>query len=155
MAAAGGSVFVSYSHLDADWVGRVRAHLRPLERERLLELWDDTRIRPGANWRDEIGAALDSCRCAILLLSANFLASDFCTVEEFPRLLRAAKDRGVKILPLILSPCRIEAVPELAVFQSLNPPSRTLAEMSGPECDRVMLRLIDAVQQGIRGERSE
>jgi protein kinase-like protein/TIR domain-containing protein len=149
----GRSVFISYSHLDAEWVARVRAHLRPLEREQLLQLWDDTRIRPGAEWRGEIGRALDACACAILLVSANFLASDFCTTEEFPRLLRGAQDRGVAILPVIVSPCRLETVPELAAFQAVNAPSRTLAEMSGPECDRALMRLVDAVQQSLASDR--
>jgi serine/threonine protein kinase len=154
-AIAGRSVFISYSHLDAEWVARVRAHLRPLERAQMLQLWDDTRIRPGADWRREIGLALDACGCAILLVSANFLASDFCTIEEFPRLLRAARDRGAAILPLIVSPCRVETVPELVAFQAVNPPSRTLAEMSGPECDRALIRLVDAVQQSLAGDRVE
>jgi serine/threonine protein kinase len=149
----GRSVFISYSHLDAEWVARVRAHLRPLERAQMLQLWDDTRIRPGADWRGEIGRALDACGCAILLVSANFLGSDFCTMEEFPRLLHAARDRGAAILPVIVSPCRLETVPELAAFQGVNPPSRTLAEMSGPECDRALIRLVDAVQRSLAGDR--
>ena len=65
----------------------------------------------------------------------------------------AARDRGAAILPVIVSPCRIETVPELAAFQAVNPPPRTLAEMSGPECDRALIRLVDAVQGSLAGDR--
>jgi hypothetical protein len=140
-------VVVSYSHHDSDWLERVRVHLRPLEREQSIEFWDDTRIQPGQNWRDEIANSLEAAACAILIVSSHFLASDFCSLEEVPRLLRTARDRGVTILPLIVSPCRFEQASGISVFQSVNPPSRTLAEMTDPECDRTLLRLAEAVQK--------
>jgi serine/threonine protein kinase len=146
-SARGGRVFVSYSHHDSNWLERVRVHFRPLERQRLIEYWDDTRIRPGQQWRAEIEKALETARCAILLVSPHFLASDFCTSEEVPRLLEGARSRGVAILPVVVSPCRFEETRELSPFQSVNPPSRTLAEMSDPECDRTLLRLVQTVTQ--------
>ena len=129
----GNTVFVSYSHHDSEWLNRIRVHLRPLSGQRLLQMWDDTHISPGQEWRREIEKALGSAACAILLVSPHFLASDFCTEEEIPRLLHSARDRGVTILPVIVSPCRFQETAEICVFQAVNRPSRTLAEMSGPE----------------------
>jgi serine/threonine protein kinase len=143
------SVFVSYSHKDAKWLERIRVHLRPLERQGLVGLWDDTRIRPGTNWRDEIAQALETACSAVLLVSANFLASDFCTEEELSQLFRRARDRGVRILPVIISPCQLAASPGLAALQAINAPSRTPVEMDRGEQERVLVGLAAAVYEAV------
>jgi len=151
-SSPGNRIFVSYSHHDSAWLDRLRVHLRPLEREQRIELWDDTRIRPGQDWRAEIENALESAACAVLLVSPDFLASDFCSLEEVPRLLRAARARGVTILSVILSPCRFQETPGISAFQAVNPPSRTLSEMAEPERDRTLVRLAEAVHQALDGK---
>lgn len=70
-------VFISYSHADKEWLERLRRHLKPLDREGRLECWDDTHIRPGDDWKQEIQNALDTAQVAVLLISADFFASDF------------------------------------------------------------------------------
>jgi serine/threonine protein kinase len=150
-----GRIFVSYSHRDHEWLEKIRIHLRPLEREGQIDLWDDTRIRPGAKWLEEIESALTEASCAVLVVSPHFLASDFCAMKEVPALLRAARDRGLTVLSVIASPCRFEQHLELVAFQAVNAPSRTLSEMSSPECDRVLLKLAEAVERAVgSGESS-
>ena len=65
--------------------------IAPLEREGRIERWDDTRIRPGSEWRSEIKQALERARAAVLLISADFLASDFIQDNELPPLLSLAR----------------------------------------------------------------
>ncbi len=62
-------VFISYSHQDERWLKRLRVHLRPLERNHTIEVWDDTRMSPGTNWRDAIAGAISSAKVGILLIS--------------------------------------------------------------------------------------
>ena len=71
------TVFVSYSHKDSAWLERLQVQLKPFEREGLFHLWADTQLKPGSLWKDEITEALESARVAVLLVSGDFLASDF------------------------------------------------------------------------------
>ena len=122
-------VFISYSHADVAWLKRLQVHLKPLERDGNITRWDDTLIKPGAPWREEIRAALARAKVAVLLVSADFLASDFITTDELPPLLAAAQRKGTLILPIIVSPSRFEQTPALSRFQSVNPPSQPLLRL--------------------------
>lgn len=139
-------VFVSYSHKDKDMLERVRAHLKVLEIEGIsLNLWDDTKIKSGMTWRDEIEKAISSAKIAILLVSTYFLASDFIQTDEIPPLLTAAQNDGATILPLILKPCRFSKNKKLSVFQAVNNPAKPLSKLSEDEQDEVLLQLTDRI----------
>jgi hypothetical protein len=45
-------VFISYSHVDAEWLTRFQIMLRPLTRNHAITVWDDTQIRAGSQWRE-------------------------------------------------------------------------------------------------------
>jgi len=139
-------LFISYSHKDAEWLERVRIHLRPLERDYDIEIWDDTKIRAGSNWREEIKNAIQSARVALLLISADFLASDFITYDELPPLLDAAKKEGARILPLLLSPSRFKDTKSIAIFQAFNSPSNTLIDMGKGEQERILVEMTREIE---------
>jgi hypothetical protein len=140
-----GKVFVSYSHRDGVWLERLRVHLKSLERAGVLEVWDDTLIETGENWRQQIQVAIEAASVAVLLVSKDSLASDFITEAELPPLLEAHKNGKLKILPLILNPCRFEQTPRLGQLQAVNSPQRTLSEMPEVEQDRVFLNLAEQI----------
>ncbi len=139
-------VFISYSHADKEWLDRLKRHLKPLVRERNLDCWDDTHIRPGDDWKREIQNALDTAQVAVLLISADFFASDFIDETELPPLLAAAQAEGARILPVIISASRFKRVPELARFQAVNPPDRPLDEMPRAEQEKVLERLAHTIE---------
>lgn len=98
-------VFFSYSHRDEKMRSRLEAHLSSLKRERLISEWHDRKIKPGTEWKGQIDAHLDSSRIVLLLISADFLASDYCYDVEMDRAL-ARHDAGeARVIPIILRPC--------------------------------------------------
>ena len=139
-------VFISYSHADEEWLERLKRHLKPLVREGRLDCWDDTHIRPGDDWQQEIRTALDTAQVAVLLISADFFASDFIDENELPPLLAAAEAKGVRILPVILGASRFARDPGLARFQAVNAPDRPLSAMSRAEQEEVLDRLARTIE---------
>lgn len=142
-------VFISYSHKDKEWLDRLHVHLKPLMRDRQIDIWDDTRIKPGAKWHDEIEEALSSAKVAILLISADFLASDFVAKEELPALLQAAEKDGAVILGVILSPSSISKYPNLTQFQMVNSFDKPLIKLPKGEQEEILVKLSDAVEKAI------
>jgi len=126
-------VFISYSHADSEYLDRLLVHLKPLEREGLLNLWVDTRLRAGDRWKEEIEKALGEATVAVLLLSADFLASDFIVSNELPPILRSAEAEGTRVIPFVLKPCRFSRDSSLKRFQSLNDPLEPLIGLAPGE----------------------
>jgi hypothetical protein len=122
-------VFVSYSHADAQFLKRLRVHFTPFERDYSIKVWSDEKIHAGQQWREEIEKALKQTAVAILLVSADFLASDFIVKQELPPLLDAAQSEGVSILCFILSHCSFTST-RLAKYQAVNDPAKPLTSLN-------------------------
>ena len=112
------TIFVSYSHVDKEeWLPRFQAKFKPLERLAQITLWDDSQIRVGDDWYEEIDKALKCCKVAILLISDGFLSSPFITEKEFPELLTRHQQGGMRLYPVLIKSCLWERDPELARLQ--------------------------------------
>ena len=107
------TVFIRYSHKDEEWKDRVFSQLGVLVQQGLVETWDDRRIAVGDDWKPEIERAMASAKAAVLLISANFLTSNFILKSEVPTLLEKRDKEGLRIIPVILKPCPWRAVPWL------------------------------------------
>ena len=131
------SVFISYCHLEKHWLKRLGPYLGQLGRDGLVDFWDDTRIKAGANWRSEIRSALNQARAAILLIGPGFLASEFITKHELPTLLDGVASRGITIYPLVVGYCGYESSP-LKAFQAFNEPKKPLEALTKPKQNKIL-----------------
>ena len=138
-------IFICYAHSDRSWLERVKVHLSPLEREHDIVVWEDTRTAPGSKWREEIKDAIGRTDVAILIVSADFLASDFIRMNELPPLLRAAQEGGMIVLPIIVKPSFINYIPDLAQFQAVNYLSEPLVSMSEGQREEVLVKVAETI----------
>lgn len=111
------SIFISYSHRDEGWKERLVKHLGVLSREAMSEVWDGRLIAAGDDWEAEIARAIDAASLSVLLISPDFLTSDFINNYEVPRLLRRRAEHGVRIVPVVVRPCAWRAAAWLRALQ--------------------------------------
>lgn len=153
MDATHGKVFIGYSRKDIKWLERLQVHLKPLEREGLICLWDDTRIQAGAISREEVERALAEAVVAVFLISADFLASDFTHDVALPVLLHRAELGGVRMLPLIVGASLFETSP-LAVFRPVNAAKKPLNSLTVAQQEETLAEAARAVMDAIHGKRT-
>jgi molecular chaperone DnaK len=130
MPASRNQVFISYSHKDQNWLDRLKGMLKPALRGQQIVVWDDSRIAMGMPWRREIDRAIASATIAVLLVSQNFLESDFIHENELLPLLRRAEkeENGLRVVWLYLSHCLYETT-GIKHLQAAHDPGKPLAEL--------------------------
>lgn len=131
-------IFVSYHHGDREWLDRLRTHLAPLTRSRSLSVWDDSSLHPGEDWLERITDAISGAAVAVLLVSPDYLNSDFVVSEELPAVLKAAEERGLRVLWIPVRASLFEET-QISRYQSITDPSRPLDSMSRSERDKVLV----------------
>jgi len=139
------TVFISYSHSDARWKDRLVSQLGVLQHEGLLATWHDGLIQPGADWLPAIEEAMAEARIAIFIVSAEFLNSEFIRRKELPVLMARREKEGLRLIPLIASPCPWQKVPCLASIQARPLHGKTLAELSGVRAVKVLSDLAEEI----------
>jgi TIR domain-containing protein len=140
----GYDVFICYSHKDAQHWDRLKTHLAFYEKNGTLNVWEESRLAPGSLWRVEMEAAISKTKIAILLVSADFLASSLIMEDHVPRLLAAAKTKEVIIIPVIVGACAFQET-VLAQFQPANDPSKPLKSMRPSGREKIWYELAMAV----------
>src|SRR6266567_1338168 len=95
-------VFCSYAHEDEVWLRKLETHLSLLKRQGQLFLWYDRLISPGADWQQVINAHLETARVILLLVSADFLASDYCYGIEVKRALERHQTGEARVIPILV-----------------------------------------------------
>lgn len=149
-AARRDQVFISYCHKNKEWLERLQTMIKPLIRKQGLTVWDDTKINAGSTWRDEIAQGLAAAKVALLLVSPEFLASDFIAEKELPPLLNAAKNDGLTVLWVYLSPCLYQDS-EIEPYQAAHDISRPLDSLSVSEQNVHLVRICQEVKKAMAG----
>lgn len=133
--------FISYSHKDEPHRVELDKHLSLLKRQNLIDVWSDHCIRPGEEFDPAISAALEKADLVLLLVSADFIHSEYCFGIEMQRAMERHKEGGAMVLPIIVRPCDWMTSP-LGRLKAL--PKDGLAVTKWPSLDDAFL---DIVQQ--------
>ncbi|MPR36722.1 toll/interleukin-1 receptor domain-containing protein [Salmonirosea aquatica] len=141
-------IFISYSHRDKEWLNKLMIHLKPLIRNEKIRVWDDTQIQPGANWREEITNAIEESRIALLLVSPNFLASDFIMENELPQILKDAYEGNTIIYWVAVSYSAYDFT-KLKEIQSVNSPNKPLDSLPLSEQNKELVEIAKRIANGV------
>jgi hypothetical protein len=113
-------VFISYSHRDHAFLERLLVHLALLNRQGLITTWTDREITAGDRWRGQIHERLNSAGVVLALVSADFLASEYCHDIEMRRALERDAAGEARVIPIVVNPCAWRDSP-LGELQALPP----------------------------------
>lgn len=138
-------VFISYSREDKLWLEKLRTMLSPLVRQQAISLWDDTQIAPGAVRNAAIEEALAHAKIAVLLVSADFLASNFIYEQQLTPVLKAAAERGLRILWVYLSAC-MYAETEIDNYQAAHDLAQPLNTLREAQQELVLLSIAEQIK---------
>jgi len=104
-------LFCSYSHKDEKYRAELETHLALLSRQGAVHLWHDRKIQPGQNWKDEIDDNINHADLVLLLVSADFVASEYCYGIEAKRALDRAAAGETRVVPILVRKCDLEGIP--------------------------------------------
>lgn len=120
---AGIRVFISYSHADEQYMQELRSHLIHLKRQGIIEIWDDSQMMSGQSWTETINRELEQANIILMLVSSDYLASDYIYEKEMELAIKRHETGQVIVIPIILRPtdwmssplARLPALPKGAV----------------------------------------
>jgi len=139
-------VFCSYAHADEIWRQKLETHLSLLRRQGLVSLWHDLLIRPGTDWAEAISNHLETASVILLLVSADFLASDYCYSVEMQRALERQEAGEARVVPILVRPVDWTGAP----FAHLQPlPIDAKPISSWPDEDRALADVAAGIRRVI------
>ena len=134
-------IFISYSHQDETWKDRLQKALKVLELEGYFKVWEDRQIKPGDDWQLVIERELNQFDVGIMLISNDFLTSNFIRTKEIPALLNRREQVGMRLIPLMLKPCTWEEIPWLKAIMGGSKDNVALSGLSEHEQDETLTNL--------------
>jgi hypothetical protein len=137
-------VFISYSHKDEHYRDELEKHLVMLRRNGLIQTWTDRKILPGQEWGKEISTELEASDIIVLLVSSDFLASDYCFDIEVRQAMKQHEQGSSTVVPIILRPCDWHDAP-FGVLQGLPKDAKPIKEYS--DIDSAFLEVVKGLKK--------
>lgn len=102
------NVFISYSHKDKEFKDRLIKHLSSLIRQKYIRLWYDNMIQPGDDLDESVMEALHGSQIMLLLISADYLASEYCYEKELKEAMRMREEQEMIVIPIMVKPVDVK-----------------------------------------------
>lgn len=144
------SIFISYSHKDEDFKKKLVGQIYLLELFNQATVFDPQSIQPGQEWSDEIQKSIINADIVILLISPDFLSSEYIIRHELPAILKRHDEKGQILIPILTQPAPLNLIPELRKFQIWPKNGRALSELSSAEIDRQISDLYNRVDDLVK-----
>jgi TIR domain len=135
------ALFLSYAHSDIELINQLEKQLSILKRQSVIEIWHDRMIEPGSEWQGVLDSYLENADIILLLISPDFLASDYCYDIEMKRAIERHESGDAIVIPVILRPClwqdspfgKLQCIPSggVAITKWANPDEAMLDVATG------------------------
>jgi len=141
-------VFISYAHRDQKLVRALQAHLSLLRREGIIEDWHDRMISPGTAWESAVSSYLETADLILLLISPDFMASDYCYNIEMRKAMERHSAGEALVIPIILHPTLWEESP-FGKLQCL--PTNGIPLTHWRNMDEAFLNIAEGITKAVEG----
>lgn len=146
-------VFISYSHKDEAEKDKLVSHLGVLQQDVIF--WSDDILDAGVEWESGITRAMSQATVAILLISADFLTSEFILQKEVKLLLERSKNEGLYVVPVIAKACAWNRVEWLKKINVRPRNGRPIWSDGGTHVDEDLALIVDEVADVIERKRGD
>jgi TIR domain len=136
-------LFFSYAHKDEHLRDQLATHISLLKRQNIITDWHDRNITAGTDWAQAIDDNLNTADIILLLISSDFLASDYCYDKEMTRALERHNQNTARVIPIILRPCDWHSAP-FGKLQALPKDAKPVTEWDNQD------KAFTNIAQGIR-----
>lgn len=140
------SIFFSYSHADEDLRDTLQKHLSALKRQGFVNTWHDRCIKAGDEFDREISRYLDESDIILLLVSADFLASQYCYDIEMRRAMERHAEGTAQVIPVILRHCDWRDAP-FGKLQAVPKDGRPIR--AWPDIDEAFLDVVTSIKSAL------
>jgi hypothetical protein len=141
------TLFFSYSHVDENLRDQLEIHLSSLRRQGLIDSWHDRRITAGHEFGPAIDAQIDTDDVILLLVSPDFIASDYCYQREMTRAMERHQSGKARVIPVILRPCDWHDLP---FGKLLATPKDGKPITMWPNIDQAFLDVVTAIKNALK-----
>jgi len=146
-------VFISYSHRDAEALDRLHIHLAALRRESRIEEWFDREILAGEVLDEKIAQELEAADLFLLLVSPDFIASDYCVEREMQRALERHEAGEARVVPIIVEPCDWAAMQPLRRLKTVPRDGDPISEWAN--ANNAYLNVVQELRRIIDAEETD
>ena len=137
-------IFFCYAHEDEPYLNKLKAYLSPLQRQGLIDVWYDRDISAGTEWELEISERLNEAKIILLLVSPDFMNSDYCYSVEMKRALERHDRKEARVIPIILRPIYWQGV--LGKLQALPTDAKPVVDRSWHTLDEALYDVAEGIR---------
>ena len=148
------NILFCYAREDEELLNKLKTHLRPLQRLGIIDVWYDREIRAGTEWEQEIKQHLNAAQIILLLVSPDFIDSDYCYSIEMKRALERHDKGETKVIPIILRHTFWHIGP-LGKLQALPKDGKPVTDPSWYNLDRAFYDVTDGIHKVVEGLASQ